>query len=215
MTSVLLAVFLTVTAGCGSSGQRESAKPATEILHDAANALRSVQSYRIDGMLDPGFTVHIVVVKGGSTGTTTAHGVTWSSIAIQDTLWLRGKDLWTKTLSRADAARLGDSWVLVTNNKAAFGYARALKHLDQTIPGLVFARRTLENKGEQVIGGQKVIRLENDDDIYDIRASGTPFPLSWLEKENPGPDGKPCGITLSGFDAPATVTPPVTDKVLP
>jgi hypothetical protein len=129
-------------------------------------------------------------------------------------VWLRGRSLWDKTVSRAEAARLGDSWVLVKDPKAAFGYARALINLDVTIPGVVFARRTLDNKGERVVDGQRVIRLENDDDIYDVQATGTPFPLSWLEKENPGPDGKPCGITLSGFDAPAVVTPPAEAKEL-
>jgi hypothetical protein len=212
---IVLATVICLTS-CGSSKDAtESRKSAATILADAAAALKSVQSYRIDGMLDPGFTVHIVVVRGGSTGTVTAKGITWSTVASHGKLWLQGRGLWQKTLSPAEAARLGDSWVLVTDPNAAFRYARALRNLDETIPGIVFGPHpTLVNKGAIVVDGARVVRLESDDDIYDILATGTPFPTSWLEKENPGPDGKPCGITLSGYDAPAVVRPPAAAKTL-
>jgi hypothetical protein len=201
---------------CGSSKSAvESSKSAATILADAATALKAVRSYRVDGMLDPGFTVHIVVVRGGSMGTVTAQGVTWSTVAWQGKLWLQGSGLWRKTVARPEATRLGDSWVLVNDPNAAFRYARALRTLDATIPGTVFGPHpTLVNKGERVVDGARVVRLEDDNDIYDVLATGTAFPTSWLEKENPGPDGKPCGITLSGFDAPAVVTPPTAAKTL-
>jgi hypothetical protein len=38
--------------------------------------------------------------------------------------------------------------------------------------------------------------------------------VRWLEKENPGPNGQPCGITLDRFNAPASVQAPVTSLVL-
>jgi hypothetical protein len=205
-----------LTAGCGSSnGDHLRDKPAAQVLAEAQAAIRSVQSYRVDGMLDPGFTVHLVIVRGGSMGTVTAKGVTWSTIAYRGQLWLRGRALWQKTLTQAKAAQLGDSWVLVDDLKAAFNYARTLPNLDETIPAIVFGRHPkLQNKGERVVAGQRVVRLEDDEDIYDVLAAGKPYPVSWLEKENPGPDGTPCGITLRAFDAPAVVTPPTSFKTL-
>jgi hypothetical protein len=207
--------LLALLVGCSDSSDQESNKPATQILDDAANALRSIQSYRVDGMLDPGFTVHLVIVRNGAMGTVMAKGITWRMVARADTLWLRGRALWAKTLPRVKATQLGDDWVQVNDPKAAFNYARSLHNLHVTIPTVVFHRRTLENKGERVVNGQRVIRLENDDDIYDVRATGTPYPLTWLEKENPGPDGQPCGIRLSAFDAPAALDVPLTTQTLP
>lgn len=212
----VLVAGVALAAGCGSPDKESlSDKSAAQVLADAQAAVRSLQSYRVDGMLDPGFTVHLTVVRGGSMGTVTAKGVTWGTIAYQGKLWLQGRALWQKTVSRAKATELGDSWVLVNDPNAAFKYARALRNLDETIPGIVFGPHpTLENKGERVVNGQRVVRLESEDDIYDVLAEGKPYPVSWLEKENPGPDGTPCGITLSGFDGPAVVTPPKEAKTL-
>jgi hypothetical protein len=62
--------------------------------------------------------------------------------------------------------------------------------------------------GEISLDGRRVIELRSKTDVYDVLATGTPYPVRWLELENPGPDGKPCGITIDGFGAPATVSAP-------
>jgi hypothetical protein len=217
----LLAMFLGMTAvGCSSEGkkpQNSSDKSATQILDEAANALRAARSYKIDGMLDPGFVVSISVTKNGSAGTVSSHDLTWQTLAVDGKLWLRGKTMWEKTLGAAAAARYGNAWVLIDKSKdatAAFGYAPPLRGLHEAIPGRLFKRSDLDNKGVRTVSGQQVYHLENDDDIYDVLAEGTPYPLTWFEKENPGPTGQPCGITLSRFDEPATITAPTTTKTL-
>lgn len=211
MLLVLIAITIT-TAGCGSD---KDARSAAAVLADASAALRSSRSYRVTGMLDPGLTVDVVVVPDGSMGTITSHGVSWEQIAFAGTIWFKGPDLWHATLGPEDSDRLGDQWVKVETESAAFGLAKMLTVLDKSIPGLVFAAKPgLKNRGLKDVLGQRVIELENDTDVYDVRADGTPYPIRWLEKETPGPDGKPCGITLSEFDSPVSIVPPTSTVTL-
>ncbi|SRR5258708_38995076 len=109
----------------------------------------------------------------------------------------------------AVAAALGDRWVLVQSASSGFELAPRLAHLYTTIPRVVFALKPgLQNIGEVSLSGRRVVELRSERDIYDVLATGKPYPVRWLELENPGPDGKPCGITIDGFGAPATVTAP-------
>lgn len=185
------------------------------MLADASAALRSSRSYRVTGMLDPDLTVDVVVVPGGSMGTITSHGVSWEQIASAGSIWFKGPDLWHATLSPEDAARLDDQWVRIETESAAFGLPKRLAALDKSIPGVAFAAKPgLTSRGVKQVLGQRVIELENDTDVYDVRADGTPYPIRWLEKETPGPDGQPCGITLSEFDTPVSIVPPASTVTL-
>jgi hypothetical protein len=160
-------------------------------------------------MLDPGLEVDLVIVPGGSLGMLTSHGVSWREITTAGRTWFQGAALWSATEPAAVAAALGDHWVLVQSASSGFGLAPRLAQLDTGIPGVVFAAKPgLQNIGEVSLGGRRVVELRSKRDIYDVLATGTPYPVRWLEVENPGPDGKPCGITIDGFDAPVTVTAP-------
>ncbi len=179
------------------------------MLGDAADALRHTSSYHVLGMLDPGLEVDLVIVHGGSSGTVTSHGVSWHEITIAGHTWFQGAALWAATQPATAASALGDRWVLVQSASSGFGLAPRFAHLDISIPGVVFALKPgLQNVGEVNLGGRRVVELRSKKDIYDVLATGTPFPVRWLELENPGPTGKPCGITIDGFGAPVTVVAP-------
>jgi hypothetical protein len=204
--------------GCGAASDHggEASRPASVILADAAAALRGASSYHVSGMLDPGLAVDLVVTPGGVTGHLAARGVSWEEIEVKDQLWFRGAALWKATLDADRAVGLGDHWVLVNDPAAAFGFAGPLRKLETRMPGVVFRRRTAPgNRGTRQLGGRRVVELASDRDIYDVLADGTPYPVRWLETDNPGPSGQPCGITLDRFNAPAKVLPPGSALTLP
>ncbi|MEA2682246.1 MAG: hypothetical protein QOK05_574 [Chloroflexota bacterium] len=185
------------------------------MLAEAAQALRGTRSYHVSGMLDPGLSIDIVVSRHGSTGRVTSHGVTWDEIGVDTRTWFRGRALWNATLPAAQADALGDDWVLVSDPSAAFGFAGPLHDLQTRVPGVVFGRQPgLSNRGTKKLNGQEVLELANATDIYDVLTSGVHYPVRWLETEIPGPDGKPCGITLDRFGDPSDVVAPATDKKL-
>ncbi|MFL6238063.1 MAG: hypothetical protein ACJ735_01030 [Actinomycetes bacterium] len=199
--------------GCGSNGvpDHEATKAPNEVLSDASKALRGAQSYRVTGTLDPGFSVNLVVVPTGSRGTVTVHGVTWNEVTVGGRTWFRGAKLWQATVSKARAAAYDDHWVLVRRPRAAFGFAGRIAHLHESIPGVVFGpQQGLSNTGARKLNRERVVELVSDSDIYDVQASDPHYPVRWLEKENPGPDGSPCGITIDAFNQPVTVPPPKT-----
>jgi hypothetical protein len=160
-------------------------------------------------MLDPGFDVDLVVVPGGSVGRVTSHGISWQEVTTGGKTWFQGASLWAATQAPAAASALGDNWVLVQSDATGFGLAPRFAQLDVAIPSVVFAQdKGLENGGETTLSGRRVVELRSKTDIYDVLATGTPYPVRWLELEHPGPDGKPCGITVDRFGEPAVVTAP-------
>lgn len=184
------------------------------MLADAASALSSARSYHVKGMVDPGINLDIVVVREGWTGTVTRQGVSWSGIVLDGTVWFRGAQLWSATLPAQQAAAFGDHWVRVDDPAAAYGLAKNLSRLERSIPGVVFARHPGLVSRLTDFEGRRVIELRSRTDLYDVLASGTPYPLRWLELDKGSPGQNPCGITLDRFDADVTVEPPQPALVL-
>lgn len=160
-------------------------------------------------MIDPGFTLDLRVTPRGETGTMTAHGVTWEVLALDGTAWARGNALWAATLPAARAAALGDGWVQVSDPAAAFGWARLFVTLPTAVHDVVFGPHAgLHVSGTIRLGGRTAVELRSATDVYDVAATGTPYPLRWLDTDIPGPGGQPCGITLDRFGEPVTLAPP-------
>lgn len=183
-------------------------------MADAASSLRHASSYRVVGQIDDQLTVAMTVTPDGTRGTVTSHGVSWQEVERHGTVWFRGVRLWRATVSAAKAQRFGDSWVRVTDPSAGFGWLTPLSDVQAAIPTIFFAPKgAMVNLGRRVIDGREVVRIKNGPDIHDVLASGTPYPVDWLETDEPGPDGQPCGVALSAFDAPVMVKAPVTALV--
>jgi hypothetical protein len=211
----ITALLAAATLAACSTGATKSAKSPVDVLAEASAALRTTSSYHVTGMLDEGFTVDLVVLPRGSAGTVTTHGVSWQETSLDGRVWFRGRRLWVATLDAARARRYANRWVRVLDAKAGFGWAGRLSHLPESIPGVVFGPQDgLHNDGLVTIEGQRVVELTTNEDIYDVRADPPYFPVRWLEKGNPGPNGAPCGITLSQFNARHAVHPPPTGLVL-
>jgi hypothetical protein len=135
-------------------------------------------------------------------------------VAVDGSVWFRGARLWQATTSRPAAERFGNSWVKVTDPAAGFGWRNPLSDVPLAIPTNFFAPRAdMVNLGRMALDGRDVVRIRNGSDFHDILATGTPYPIDWLETDEPGPDGQPCGVTISGFNAPATLTAPRTHLV--
>jgi hypothetical protein len=195
-------------SGCGPAGVA-AVRPAAAVLAEAAGTLRHTNSYHVVGMLDPGMDVDLVVVPGGSTGTVTTQGVTWREITTSGQTWFQGAALWAATQPAEVAFALSNNWVLVQSAATGFGVAPRFAHLDFAIPSVAFGKsKGLENRGEITLNGRRVVELRSETDVYDVLAVGIPYPVRWLELEHPGPNGKPCGVTLDRFGAPTVVTAP-------
>lgn len=170
--------------------------------------------YHVSGMIDPGFSVDMVLMPRSATGTASVHGVSWRVVVVGDDIWLSGSALWKATLPAARAAQLGDGWVHVTDGGAAFGHAQILSKLFRGIATVIFGPHSgLKVTGRTTVGGRPAVELRNATDVYDVAGSGTPYPLRWLDTDTPGPNGQPCGITLDGFDAAAVAVTPPPDVV--
>ena len=153
--------------------------------------------------------VDLVVVPGGSTGTVTTQGVTWREITTSGQTWFQGAMLWAATQPAQVASTLGDNWVLVRSAATGFGLGPRFSDLDFAIPTVAFSHsKGLENHGEITLSGRRVLELRSKTDVYDVLAVGTPYPVRWLELEHPGPNGKPCGVSLDAFGLPAVVAAP-------
>lgn len=212
-----------VIAACGPA--RETPPPTPSASHTAADALldqaqkalAGASSYRVDGMIDPDLVLHVLLTPSGWSGTVTSHGVTWEQAALGERTWVRGAALWKATLPADRAEALGDAWVEVTDLGAAWGLIHHLSHLEVLIPALVFGPHAgLLNKGETNYRGQSVLELVGPKDTYDVLSTGAPYPVRWLDADIVGKDGQPCGITLSAFNAPASITPaPSTTTLTP
>lgn len=160
-------------------------------------------------MLDPGLTVDLTVRPDGETGTMSSHGVSWQVLALDGAVWLRGRPLWDATLPAERAAALGDGWVRVTDAGAAFASARFLPTFDRAVTDVIFgAHAPLAITGRTFVGGRPAVELKGGKDVYDIAATGTPYPLRWLDGDIPGAGGQPCGVTLDRFDEPVSLAPP-------
>jgi len=207
---------LSAMAGCGAGSGAGAPGPrdADGLLRAAAQSLRDSSSYRVTGMVDPGIVLDLVVVKSGSHGHVTTHGLTYEEVASKGRLWIRGAALWGATLDRQRAATFGDQWVEVRDPSAAFNFAGLLIDIERRIPGTVFGPHRGLKTYRSTYAGRPVLELRNGKDTYDLLTGPVPYPVRWVETENPGPDGQPCGITLSEFNAPATVTPPTSALTL-
>ncbi|GAC1330361.1 MAG: hypothetical protein NVSMB17_07650 [Candidatus Dormibacteria bacterium] len=187
---------------------------ADGLLRAAAQSLRDSGSYRVTGMIDPGIVLDLVVVKSGSKGHVTTHGLTYEEVASHGRLWIRGAALWKATLSAEQAATFDDDWVQVRDPAAAFNFAGLLVDLERRIPGTVFGPHRGLKAAQATYAGREVIELRNGKDLYDLDTGRVPYPLRWVDTENPGPDGQPCGITLGEYNAAATVSPPASHLAL-
>ncbi|MFN2463612.1 MAG: hypothetical protein ABR573_06895 [Candidatus Dormibacteria bacterium] len=213
--ALVVAAVTLLAASCSSAGGQgiSDNRSAGAILAEAGDSLRQATSYRVKGMIDPGITVDLVILKNGSRGTVTTHALTFEEIALDGRLWLRGAALW-KATATPRASELDGEWVRVTDPAAAYTYATHLFRLEQAIPNVVFGPRAALKRALTTFNGRRVIELSNDREIYDVLADGRPYPVRWAERDNPGPDGQPCGIILSDFNAPATLTAPESHLTL-
>ena len=202
---------LVVSCGADNAARHEATKPPNDVLAEAVQALRATGSYHVSGMLDPGFSVDIDVTPRGSAGSVTIRNVRWDEVAVDGQLWFRGAALWRASLPSSRAKLYDEHWVHVLDKRAAFGFAGRIGHLNDSIPGIVFGpQHGLTNTGAKTVDGQRVVELTSDEDIYDVLVHPPRYPVRWLEKENPGPNGQPCGITLSRFGAAVTLRAPTT-----
>ena len=162
-------------------------------------------------MLEDDFTVDLHVSRTSLVGRVTTENVTWDVVQDHGRLWFRGAAMWNKTISADQAASYGDNWVRVTSLNAGFGWASHLIDLQREMPDEVFRdKRGLRNVGTRTVAGRRVVRLSSSKDAYEVRADAPHLPLSWLEPDEIGPDGKPCGVVLDAFAATVNVIVPRT-----
>jgi hypothetical protein len=181
------------------------------VLAAARASLREVDSYRVRGMLDAGFTVDLRVSSTSLVGRVTAEHVTWQVVQDRGRLWFRGRSMWRRTISADQAASYGDKWVRVASMNAGFGWAGHLVDLQREMPDDVFRDKAgLRNVGVRTLAGRRVIRLASIHDVYDVRLAAPHLPVRWVEPDEIGPDGAPCGVVLDDFGAPVRVAVPRT-----
>lgn len=184
------------------------------LLASAAAALDAVSSFHVTGMYDPGLSIDLVASGANTQGTITTHGATWQEIGIDGHAYLRGRALWGATVP-GRAAELGDQWVAVDDPNAGYQTAQLGANIRRALTLVVFGTHPgLVNTGAVTINGRRAIELHSATDIYDIADDGTNYPLRWLDTNDPAANGQPCGVTLTDFGKPVTITAPVATATL-
>jgi hypothetical protein len=208
----LLGATATLLCSCGDgSGSTLTAASPQRVMAQARAALHAAPSYHVAGMLDSGFVVDVVVTPRGFRGTVTTHGVQWQAVSVDGALYFRGGAMWRATVSSATAQGFADNWVRVRQLNAGYGWAAHLVDLPAVVPDEVFRDKPgLVNVGARVVGGEDVAELASPEDVYDVRVATPHYPVRWIEPDEVGADGRPCGIILDRFAQPVAIVAPST-----
>ena len=202
---------LTAVAGCGEDSPSEDpkgvesngveAKPAAEILDDAAAALRRVKSFHVEATQGTGARRNQVTadVKVPSTLRLVIRqsGTTASIIAVKGTVYIKADEAYWKgqRVGSGGAAQLADKWLKSPTSDADL--RDISKGLDPDTLGscLASAHGTLQKGGTETVDGKEAVVIIDKGDrpgstparLF-VATTGKPLPLRTIAtgKQRPG-----------------------------
>ncbi len=184
-----------------------ASKSARVILAATAKALRSASSVHIKGtMKDDGDVVGIDMwitqrgCRGALRGPIAGKTVSMGLIAVDGTLYLRGRQLWLATAGTAAAQRIGDRWAAVPKS----GAPAQFMSLRSFTRDLIKDGSKIVKGKPATVAGRPVITLidTRDRSVLYVSATGKPYPLRIAEA------GGKQRVNLGGYNAPVTITKP-------
>jgi hypothetical protein len=217
-----LLVALVFAAGCGGGGggggsssaarsSGEAAKPARQVVSDAAKAAESASSVHMSGQVaasGKNIGVDLSLVRGkGASGSITLHGAKIDLVLVGKNGYLRaGADFW-KQFGQAGAFTqlLADKWLQLPAGGAQFGPLTGLAN-ERALFDRLTIHGKLVNQGETTYQGQSVVAVHDtrkNTTLY-VAASGTPYPVALLRTGHASAGT----LTFDGWNESVTVTAP-------
>ena len=216
MAGTLLAVVF-LAGGCGGGGSSsskpsgEAAKPATQIVHDAAKAAQAASSVRMSGRIaEPGnqIGVDLSFVRGkGATGTFALGGAPVDLVLVGNHAYMRGgAAFWRRfSKSRGVGQLLAGKWLKFAANDEHLGSLMSVASEKRLFNELATNHGKLVNRGTTTYRGQSVVAIfgKENGTLY-VSASGTPYPVALVKTR-----GRTSGtITFDDWNQPVKLTVP-------
>jgi hypothetical protein len=205
----VLAIGLLLTA-CGSGGNGEADKTASQILADAVSALKSAKSFHLTGAGSDAtgakttFDITFVTGSGGGVkGRVTTGGVTAQVVVIGGKYYIQGRDFFAKFGGEQAATVVGDRWVIIPASAAGQGFA-SFSDVNALATCLSLDHGTLAKGGTATVAGQSAAVLVDKGDkpgtspgkLF-VATSGTAYPLEFQQTGEAStgtpPGGAACG----------------------
>jgi hypothetical protein len=201
----LCAVTALLLTACGGNGEAD--KPATQVLSDASQALKSATSFHLAVLAEGGGQsgrVEIgadVVSPSTVSGTIKQGGVTGHFVFAGGRVYLQGRQFLTALAGAQTAETIGDRWVIAPSSAATSGIGQ-IADMQKFATCLVENHGTLSKSSGSVNGQDAVVLTDKADrpgtqpgKLY-VAASGTAYPLK-LEITGPTTPGTPTNSACS------------------
>jgi hypothetical protein len=202
----LAAAAAALLSGCGGGERGEAAKPADQIVADAAAALLQATSVHIVGHLH-GDRLDEYVGRTGARGRVVTNGLSFRFVRVGAVTYFTGKEPFWRfccgSLAAAAARRLRAVWVRQTSGNGPVGWldrTSRLGYFASTLRRHGFLRKA----GYATVGGRRAIALtevRSGTTLY-VAAAGRPYPLAMTLGRSRGV------VYLEGWDAPFALAAP-------
>jgi hypothetical protein len=206
LTSVLALI------GCGSSDNGVASKSATEILAAAGAAARSASSVHVtatnslaNGKVKS--TLDASLAKNQGHAKSSFLGVSYETIRIGDTLYVKGNQAFATQLEHAIGVKIPPETWLKGSTSGQFTQLGSLTSLETELPLLLKGKGTVTKGARTKVSGQPAIALKLARKLYTgtlyVATTGHPYPLKLTKT------GREAGqSTFSEWNDPVTVSPP-------
>lgn len=245
VTAGIVALLASACGSSGSTPPRpagEASKTADQIVADAQAALSAATSVHLlmTGQASDGTqSFDLEITRSGLKGTLTDAGVTANLIVVGGNSYVQGQAFFAKSAGAQAAAVIGNRWVEMPQG-TDLGLSGLADPRTLAIC-MVAGHGTLTKGTTSTFDGTPTIAVLDKGNApgdapgtMEVASTGPAYPLHFVQTgpDSPGTQVEPavCGpssssspgqqtnnvqVTLSGFDAPVTVTAPPTPFVLP
>ncbi|MFN2581328.1 MAG: hypothetical protein ABR498_01135 [Candidatus Dormibacteria bacterium] len=221
----LAAIVAIAAAGCGGSGEGD--KSSSQILQDAAAAVKGSNSFHVNASVSSSngqATFDIKVAAAGTvTGTLTIGGSTANFVIVNGNTYFQGKAFFTQFGGAAAGDLVGDNWVLIPSSQASSATQGLTTFTDTSKLSSCFSSLAGNpyTKSNGSTNGESVVMLQSSQGYtIDIASSARPYPVQITGSGNANL-GSACGgagstsgnagsgtINFDGWGQSFTVTPP-------
>lgn len=185
---------------------------ATQILDKAKAAASAATSVTVAVVQDNAGTevrTDLTLSDQGSTGTLgQPDGQAVELIGTPEAIYVKG-GAFTQTLGAENAAALEGKWLSVPKDNPAAQSFAGLGSVKEFVDTTLAAPPELKKLDVKDVDGTQAVGLESAQGTLWIATTGEPYPIQIT-----APEGQSGTMTLTGWNAPVTITPPPADEVV-
>jgi hypothetical protein len=209
--ALLVVVLALSVAGCGSSDNGVSSKPAGQILQATKTAAQSASSVHVvaSSKLTHGGSLKLdaSLAKDQAHTQVSVLGMTFEVIRDGHTLYVEGDPVFAARLEAVLGVKIPANKWLKGSTEGALAQTGAFTEIDKELPLILSGSGPISTGAKVKIDGQPAIILKETRKLYTgtlyVATTGQPYPIKLVKK------GRETGqTTFTGWNNPVTVTPP-------